>query len=296
MSESVHAPHPVEAGDVIVTAAGSPHAAWNAGDDRVHVLADSRPALRTEIAFEALAGPAQDGKITAAGVPKNPLQAAVILRHFQDEIYFVRPPRAVQRGIFGRLAALGRMLGYRAEYPYPDASRNRPSRFDVLQNNQRDQQHNVGRSHAKTGTTDGGIARRLGRRSGRHGAGGWGLAPEDPALKQRKLEWVRAAGLHIMGRATYEEMAEVWPTSESDYAPPMNEIPKVVFSKTLERAEWADSRIARGDLAAEIDELKREPGKHMIVHGGASFVQSLSRLGLVDEYRLSFNRWHWGTG
>lgn len=126
-------------------------------------------------------------------------------------------------------------------------------------------------------------------RPGRHGAdgaGGWGLAPEDPALKQRKLDWMREAGLHIMGRATYEEMAEVWPTSDSDYAPPMNDIPKVVFSKTLERAEWADSRIARGDLAAEIDELKRDPGKDIIVHGGAAFVQSLSRLGLVDEYRL----------
>lgn len=97
---------------------------------------------------------------------------------------------------------------------------------------------------------------------------------------------MRATGLHVMGRATYEDMAEFWPTSDSDYAPPMNDIPKVVFSQTLERAEWADSRIARGDLAAEIDKLKREPGKDMIVHGGASFVQSLSRLGLVDEYRL----------
>jgi dihydrofolate reductase len=121
---------------------------------------------------------------------------------------------------------------------------------------------------------------------GRHGAGGWGLPPEDPALKERKLEWLRDTGLHLMGRVTYEEMAEFWPTSDDAYAAPMNDIPKVVFSGTLERAEWADSRIAGGDLAEEIAELKREPGKDMIAWGGATFAQSLTRLGLVDEYRL----------
>jgi dihydrofolate reductase len=67
---------------------------------------------------------------------------------------------------------------------------------------------------------------------------------------------------------------------------PMNDIPKVVFSSTLERADWPDSRIAGGDLAEEIAALKREPGKDMIAWGGAAFAQSLTRLGLVDEYRL----------
>lgn len=94
-------------------------------------------------------------------------------------------------------------------------------------------------------------------------------------------------GLRLMGRHTYEEMAEFWPVSDDAYAAPMNEIPKVVLSRTLERAEWADSRIARGDLAVEIATLKREPGKDiMLAWGGAAFAQSLSRLGLVDEYRL----------
>jgi dihydrofolate reductase len=123
-------------------------------------------------------------------------------------------------------------------------------------------------------------------RPGRYGAAGWGLPPEDPALKERKLEWLRDVGLHLMGRATYEEMAEFWPTSDDAYAAPMNDIPKVVFSRTLERAEWPESRIARGDLADEIAELKREPGKDMIAWGGAALAQSLTRLGLVDEYRL----------
>jgi dihydrofolate reductase len=89
-----------------------------------------------------------------------------------------------------------------------------------------------------------------------------------------------------MGRTTYQEMAEFWPTSDDAYAAPMNDIPKVVFSKTLEHAEWPDSRIARGDLAEEIAALKRETGKDMIAWGGAAFAQSLSRLRVVDEYRL----------
>ena len=60
-----------------------------------------------------------------------------------------------------------------------------------------------------------------------------------------------------MGRVTYEEMATHWPTSADDYAAPMNEIPKVVFSKTLDEATWPESSIARGDLADEIATLRR---------------------------------------
>ncbi len=82
-------------------------------------------------------------------------------------------------------------------------------------------------------------------------------------------------------------MAGFWPFSDDEYAAPMNDLPKVVFSTTLPAAEWASSRIARGDLAAEIAALKSEPGSDIIMaHGGAAFVQALSRLGLIDEYRL----------
>lgn len=114
-------------GDVIVAPAASPHAAWNAGDDEIHVLVDFRPALRTERAFETLAGLARDGKTNRAGAPKNPLRLALILRHFEEEIYFVRPPLAVQRVILGALARVARLLGYRAEYPYPYARQSEAS-------------------------------------------------------------------------------------------------------------------------------------------------------------------------
>ena len=85
-----------------------------------------------------------------------------------------------------------------------------------------------------------------------HGAKGyedWGLPPEDEGVVAWKVASLREAGTHIMGRVTYEAMASVWPTTTGVYADVMNEIPKVVFSKTLTRAEWAESRIADGDLA-----------------------------------------------
>jgi dihydrofolate reductase len=123
-------------------------------------------------------------------------------------------------------------------------------------------------------------------RPGRFGAGGWGVPPEDPALKARKLGWLGDAGLHLMGRVTYEEMAGFWPVSDDEYAAPMNDLPKVVFSKTLTPADWPQSTIASGDLADEISALKRQPGKDLIAWGGAAFAQSLSRLRLIDEYRL----------
>jgi dihydrofolate reductase len=122
-------------------------------------------------------------------------------------------------------------------------------------------------------------------RPGRNGAVG-GDQPDDPALKNLKLGWMREIDLHLMGRKTYEEMATFWPDSDDAYAAPMNDIPKVVFSKTLQRAEWRESRIAPGELSHEIAALKREAGKDMLAWGGAAFAQSLSKLRLVDEYRL----------
>jgi dihydrofolate reductase len=114
----------------------------------------------------------------------------------------------------------------------------------------------------------------------------WGLPPEDEAVTAWKLDAVRRVGTHIMGRVTYEAMAAHWPTSTEEYAPLMNDIPKVVFSRTLQSAGWPESRIARGELAKEIDTLRREPGGDIMAHGGAAFVQALSQQHLIDEYHL----------
>jgi dihydrofolate reductase len=132
--------------------------------------------------------------------------------------------------------------------------------------------------------------------AGPGGEGDWGLPPEDPGVRAWKIASLRQAGTHIMGRVTYEQMAAYWPTATGDYAAFMNDLPKVVFSKTLPTAEWATSRIARGDLTEELSALKREAGGEIFAHGGAAFVQALSRLGLIDEYRLVIHPVALGNG
>ncbi|GAA1719406.1 dihydrofolate reductase family protein [Fodinicola feengrottensis] len=95
------------------------------------------------------------------------------------------------------------------------------------------------------------------------------------------------AGAFLMGRNTYEAMAGYWPASVHPSAKAMNEIPKVVFSRTLKTADdWPETRIAGGDTAEEIAKLKAEPGKDLVAAGGTQFQHSLIKLGVVDEYRL----------
>jgi quercetin dioxygenase-like cupin family protein len=119
-SERVYSP-----GEVAEAPAGSVHTAWNAGkgDEKVHALVEFEPALRAEVPLETLAGLARDGKVTGAGVPKNPFRLALLIRDYEDELYLASPPLFVQRAVFGPLAFIGRLLGYRAEYPYSGAAR-----------------------------------------------------------------------------------------------------------------------------------------------------------------------------
>jgi dihydrofolate reductase len=113
-----------------------------------------------------------------------------------------------------------------------------------------------------------------------------GLPPEEDEVVAWKVASLREAGTHIMGRVTYQAMSAVWPSNAGIYADVMNEIPKVVFSSTLTHAAWAESRIASGELADDIDGLRREQGGVILAHGGATFVDALIREGLIDEYRL----------
>jgi dihydrofolate reductase len=124
----------------------------------------------------------------------------------------------------------------------------------------------------------------------------WIFPDFDEDLRAWELDGLWQAGVHVMGAATYRDMAAHWPNSTEPFAAPMNEIPKVVFSKTLEHAGWTESRVESGDLAEEISRLKQEPGKDILAHGGARFAQALSRYGLIDEYRLIVHPIALGTG
>ena len=109
------------AGEEVVIPAGTPHVWWNAGDDELRMRVAFHPALRSESFFETFFGLAQDGKVSRkTGLP-NLLQTVVTLRAYRNEIILARPSRLAQIVLFGPLAALGRLLGYRADYPYPYA-------------------------------------------------------------------------------------------------------------------------------------------------------------------------------
>ena len=132
--------------------------------------------------------------------------------------------------------------------------------------------------------------------AGPGGGGDWALPAEDPDVRAWKVAALRQTGTHIMGRVTYQQMATHWPAATGDYAAFMNKLPKVVFSRTLPAAEWPSSRIARGDLTEEITALKSESGGDIMAHGGAAFVQALSRLGLIDTYHLVIHPVALGNG
>jgi dihydrofolate reductase len=104
----------------------------------------------------------------------------------------------------------------------------------------------------------------------------------------RNLAALEKAGVHVMGRRSYEIMGPYWAASEGPIARAMNEKPKAVFSSTLESAEWGPVEIFGGDLSAGIADLKARDGEGtVLVHGGPTFAASLTRLGLIDEYHLS---------
>lgn len=105
-------------------------------------------------------------------------------------------------------------------------------------------------------------------------------------LERFSLEQLRTADRLVFSRVTYEGMATYWQSATGEIADFMNHLPKVVFSRTLERAEWANTKLAKGDLVAEIQDLKRQGDGNMYVFGSANLSASLMERGLFDEYRL----------
>ena len=121
--------------------------------------------------------------------------------------------------------------------------------------------------------------------------------PDDPAEDANGSEFYAGADMHIMGRVTYEEMAAYFPTAtDHPYAGFLNAAPKVVFSRTLKTASWANTTIASGDLGQEIDQLRRGGAGYLIVDGGISLWRALARLDLIDEYLVTLVPYLAGEG
>ena len=118
--------------------------------------------------------------------------------------------------------------------------------------------------------------------------------PNDPA----QLEFLRNADAHIFGRSAYESIGEAMTTTFTDhpFASILNAARKVVFSRTLTTAEWANTTIAAGDTAEEIDKLRRDGDGYIIVWGGIRLWRSLMQLDLIDELRVNLYPYVAGEG
>lgn len=109
----------------------------------------------------------------------------------------------------------------------------------------------------------------------------------------------------LLGRKNYEGYGGYWPTvadnpdaTETDvkFSRWLNEIPKVVFSKTLEKAEWKNSRLVRDDLEGEVSKLKAQPGKDILIMNSVSVAQACRQRNLIDEYWLTIHPVTLGEG
>jgi dihydrofolate reductase len=125
----------------------------------------------------------------------------------------------------------------------------------------------------------------------------WMVWEWDAILKNYVTDLTNSADTFLMGRATGEGMAVYWPTvasnpesSEEDkwIAEKLNNLPKVIFSRTVTSINWTNARVAN-DIVEEVKELKKEPGKDIIIYGGAGIVSSFIRENLIDEYHLFVN-------
>jgi dihydrofolate reductase len=127
--------------------------------------------------------------------------------------------------------------------------------------------------------------------SGKKGDISWAHeVKQDPEWKAFIADNAKSGGQLLFGRVTYEMMVKYWPTPQAmkdapDVAEGMNNAPKVVFSKSLKKAEWNNTKLVKGDLAKEVRKLKAEPGDHMVIMGSGSIVSQLAEEGLIDEYQ-----------
>ena len=127
----------------------------------------------------------------------------------------------------------------------------------------------------------------------------------DEEFNQYAIEFLNSVDTIIFGRITYQLFENFWPvaakdpaTSKSDrvIANQINDLNKVVFSKTLTQVSWQNSHLIRQVVPDEIVKMKGQPGKDMVIFGSANLAQSFIKPGLVDEYRIMVNPIVLGNG
>ena len=123
----------------------------------------------------------------------------------------------------------------------------------------------------------------------------------DKELENYSKEQLGSMGTILFGRVTYELMASYWPaataaTDDQMIIDAMNNLPKIVFSKTLEKVEWKNSRLVKDNIEGEVAGVKRQSGKDIVIYGSGSIVSALAQAGLIDEYRIFVNPVVLGSG
>jgi len=123
----------------------------------------------------------------------------------------------------------------------------------------------------------------------------------DPEWNEFVAGNARGGGRLVFGRVTYDMMASYWPTPQAARDNPvvakqMNAMPKIVFSKTLDKVSWSNTTLIKDDPAPAMRQLKKEPGENMVILGSGSIVSQLAQAGLVDEYQIIVNPLVLGKG
>jgi dihydrofolate reductase len=124
---------------------------------------------------------------------------------------------------------------------------------------------------------------------------------EDPEFHEFVEGNAKGGGELLFGRVTYELMASYWPTpmaikNDPVVAARMNDLPKVVFSRTLDKPSWKNTRLVKDEMAAAIRKMKNEPGKDMVIFGSGSIVSQLAGEHLIDEFQIVLNPVVLGAG
>ena len=117
---------------------------------------------------------------------------------------------------------------------------------------------------------------------------------QDPEWMEFASANASSGGTLVFGRITYDMMKSYWPTPAAQKNSPavaegMNNLSKIVFSRTLDSASWKNTRLVKGDLVAEVRKLKQEPGTDMVIMGSGTIVAQLTTAHLIDEYQVVLN-------
>jgi dihydrofolate reductase len=109
---------------------------------------------------------------------------------------------------------------------------------------------------------------------------------EDQDFDRYATDMLKSIDGVLLGRRTYELFAGYWPSATGPDADRLNELPKTVFSRTLESVDWNNSRLVAANVAEEVAKLKQEPGRDLALFGSADLASTFIRLDLIDEYRI----------